>query len=272
MHCSKEIKLKLKLQHQTIFEANELQTLHESLALMQSDIRQRYVEVLDQSHHGTPSIIQTTHTGRPGRPRILIDPEFLSWAHGQTTTSRITRFLNVGRSTVRNTLLEHGITSPQANPFPTSSEDTPRDNGFGNTTEDDDILNPIEDDDILNPTLPIPSDSAANIENITGSGSVDPSTTSHLSTLTDSALDDTIIRLRSHYRRAGITMLHGMLRRIGLRVPHERIRQSLLRVDPVRRVFERIRIRRCEYRVAGPNALWHHDGQHGALFSQNLYL
>jgi hypothetical protein len=34
----------------------------------------------------------------------------------------------------------------------------------------------------------------------------------------------------------------------------------------VRRIFERIRIRRREYRVLGPNSLWHHDGQHGELF------
>ncbi len=61
-------------------------------------------------------------------------------------------------------------------------------------------------------------------------------------------------------------MLNGMLRRLGHRVPIEHIRQSLLRIDPVRQIFERIRIRRREYRVLGPNSLWHHDGQHGRFF------
>ena len=58
-------------------------------------------------------------------------------------------------------------------------------------------------------------------------------------------------------------MISGMLLRLGHRVQQARVRQSLLRIDPVRRVFERIRIRRRKYNVAGPNALWHHDGQHG---------
>lgn len=57
-------------------------------------------------------------------------------------------------------------------------------------------------------------------------------------------------------------MLDGMLRRLGHRVQYDRICQSLLRIDPVRQIFERIRIRQQTYRVAGPNALWHYDGQH----------
>ena len=41
--------------------------------------------------------------------------------------------------------------------------------------------------------------------------------------------------------------------------------------DPVRRIFERIRIRRRQYSVLGPNSLWHHDGQHGQ-YSQHMPL
>ena len=87
--------------------------------------------------------------------------------------------------------------------------------------------------------------------------------TGPLSTLSDQELDGLIAHLRLHYPRAGITTTHGMLRRIGHRLSRERVRAALLRVDPVCRTFERIRIQRCTYRVAGPNALWHHDGQHG---------
>jgi hypothetical protein len=54
-----------------------------------------------------------------------------------------------------------------------------------------------------------------------------------------------------------------MLLRLGHRIPREQLCQSLVRVDPVQRVFERIHIRRHVYSVPGPNALWHHDGQHG---------
>ncbi|KAF8186549.1 hypothetical protein K438DRAFT_1032782 [Mycena galopus ATCC 62051] len=44
-------------------------------------------------------------------------------------------------------------------------------------------------------------------------------------------------------------MFDGMLRRLGHHVPRERIRQSLVRVDPVQRVFQRITIRRRTYYV-----------------------
>ncbi|KAF8183360.1 hypothetical protein K438DRAFT_1501080, partial [Mycena galopus ATCC 62051] len=50
------------------------------------------------------------------------------------------------------------------------------------------------------------------------------------------------------------------------RVAIEQIRQSLLRIDPVWRIFERICIHRRDYRVLGPNSLWHHDGQHAEFF------
>jgi len=58
-------------------------------------------------------------------------------------------------------------------------------------------------------------------------------------------------------------MLDGMLRNLGHRIPRERIWQSLIRIDPVHQVFDRIQIHRWVYSVPGPNSLWHPDGQHG---------
>ncbi len=84
-----------------------------------------------------------------------------------------------------------------------------------------------------------------------------------LSLISDEDLDNLIALLRTHFRRAGVTTLWGMLRNLGQRVQRRRISESLSRIDPVQRIFQRIRIRRRTYEVAGPNALWHHDGQHG---------
>jgi len=58
-------------------------------------------------------------------------------------------------------------------------------------------------------------------------------------------------------------MLDGMLRNLGHQIPWEHIQQSLICMDPVHRVFDRIWIHRQVYSVPGPNSLWHHDGQHG---------
>jgi len=67
---------------------------------MQADIRRRYDETLDESHHGHPTIVETVHTGLRGRPQIRINPEFLQWAYNHRSVSGISRFLRVGRSTV----------------------------------------------------------------------------------------------------------------------------------------------------------------------------
>ncbi|KAJ7705834.1 hypothetical protein B0H14DRAFT_3099686 [Mycena olivaceomarginata] len=173
-------------------------------------------DAVDASHHGHPVLVQTISSGGPGRPRIYIDPDFLRWAYGQRSTAGISRFLGVGRSTVRNALIEHGIAQPQPTPFQTDT------NYF--------VTGPVSE-------------------------------------ISDDDLDMLLLRLRTHYRRAGLSMLNGMLRRLGHRVPTERVRQSLLRIDPVRRILSVYGFGRREYRVLGPNSLWHHDGQHGNLLS-----
>jgi hypothetical protein len=158
---------------------------------------------------------------------------------------------------VRNALIEHGIAQPQPTPFsPTDDIDD---------VDDNDAID--DNDDILDPDLPIPAagEFPPGIENLAPPSQPTTSFTGPVSEISDDDLDMLLLRLRTHYRRAGLSMLNGMLRRLGHRVPTERIRQSLLRIDPVRRIFERIRIRRRDYRVLGPNSLWHHDGQHGNL-------
>ncbi|KAF8127790.1 hypothetical protein K438DRAFT_1488092, partial [Mycena galopus ATCC 62051] len=103
--------------NQAIFPPEEFTTLETSLAAMRLDIRLEYQDAVDASHHGRPVLVQTISPDGPGRPRIYIDPDFLRWAYGQRSTASISRFLGVGRTTVRNALIAHGIVEPQQNPF-----------------------------------------------------------------------------------------------------------------------------------------------------------
>jgi hypothetical protein len=128
-------------------------------------------------------------------------------------------------------------------------------NPFPALAPDDSVPNEPSDD-ILDPQDPIPGVVRENSQ-----------ISSNISDIEDQSLDELIIRLRIHYRRAGVTMLRSMLLRLGYHIPRDRINEALLRIDPVQRVFQRIRIRRRVYSVPGPNALWHHDGQHGPTFS-----
>ena len=260
---------KFKLQHSQVFPRPELDTLQNNLALMRTDIRLSYTEALEGSHHGFPSVVTTIHSGNRGRPQVVFDPNFLAWAYNRRSISALARFLRVGRTTLRNALINHGIMVPQEIPNTLSTASLPNlPENVNFSMENDSNMDVVPPDDLLEPEIPLPAEIPQDVEDIASQlPPVDPPATFHTyyhhSTISDDDLDDLIIRLRMHFRRAGIRMISGMLLRLGHRVQQVRIRQSLLRIDPVRRVFKRIRIRRRTYSVAGPNALWHHDGQHG---------
>ncbi|KAF8217574.1 hypothetical protein K438DRAFT_1426376, partial [Mycena galopus ATCC 62051] len=167
--------------NQAIFPPEEFAILEPSLAAIRLDIRLEYQEAVDASHHGRPVIVQTIRSGGPGRPRIHIDPDFLRWAYGQRPTAGITRFLRLGRTIVRNALLEYGIAEPQQSPF-----DQPN---------------------AVSPTA---------------------SFTGPMSSISDDDLDMLLLRLRTHYRRAGLSMLNGMLRRLGLRASNNNTADTVL--------------------------------------------
>ncbi|KAF8169970.1 hypothetical protein K438DRAFT_2061381 [Mycena galopus ATCC 62051] len=133
---------------------------------------------------------------------------------------RPTAGISVGRTTARNALLEYGIAKPQQSPFY-------QPDALSASTNADPTNN-----DVLDPDLPIPS----------GDFPAEPtaSFTGPMSDISDDDLDMLLLRLRTHYRRAGLSMLNGMLHQLGHRVAIERICQSLLRIDPVWRIFERI--------------------------------
>ena len=233
----------------------------QNLAIMRNDIRTQYEISLSTSHYGRPPVVGVMRTGRRGRPRLVFDPGFLQWAMTQRTTSRIASFLSVGRTTLRQAMLDYGLAEPGDNPFLPEGSISP------DPLTSETVL--VSDDDILEPELPLPLTLPQEVVNATSFAQYSMSSTATLSTMTDDQLDNLLLQLKTHFRRAGITMLDGMLRQLGHRVPRDRIQASLLRIDPVHRVFNRIRIRRRVYSVPGPNSLWHHDGQHGEFNNRN---
>ena len=136
---------------------------------------------------------------------------------------------------VREEILNLGLAEPMQDPFASMPETHAND----------------EADDLLNPDAP--PNIAQHLVSYTGP----------LSQFTDNELDAILADLKKQFMHAGISMMDGMLHSMGIRVQCTRIRDLLLRIDPVHWVFERITIRRCTYSVPGPNSLWHHDGQHG---------
>lgn len=88
---------------------------------------------------------------------------------------------------------------------------------------------------------------------------------SYYSELTEEQLDGQIQDILECFPNSGYKQMLGHLRAKGLRVRIMRVRESMRRVDPIgilnRSLHLRI-IKRRKYSVAGPNALWHIDGNH----------
>jgi hypothetical protein len=64
----------------------------------------------------------------------------------------------------------------------------------------------------------------------------------------------------------GIRYMAGALTAAGIRVTRSSVRDSLNRLQPFRAVVRRDLVgQRRQYRVAGANSVWHHDGQHGLI-------
>ncbi|KAJ3826073.1 hypothetical protein F5880DRAFT_1456433, partial [Lentinula raphanica] len=105
-------------QHSNVFpDQAEWQTLCGNLQQMIFDVQTFHSQRLEQSHHGRPDVLCWETNGSAGRPRAVIDPEFLRWAYTHRTTTGIAEFLGLSRRTVRRALLEQGLVAPGNDPF-----------------------------------------------------------------------------------------------------------------------------------------------------------
>lgn len=85
--------------------------------------------------------------------------------------------------------------------------------------------------------------------------------------LDDASLDSIVTQILEIFPAFGRRMIGGHLLHLGHLVPREQIRASYERVMGAPAALTSRPLARRVYRVAGPNALWHHDGQHGKLKS-----
>ena len=84
--------------------------------------------------------------------------------------------------------------------------------------------------------------------------------------ISDEALRPRVEEWMTDQPTVGITMLKGALDSEGCYVQRNRVAQMLLEVRPERNtLYKKIYHRRKKYWCAGPNSVWHHDGQHGLV-------
>ena len=82
------------------------------------------------------------------------------------------------------------------------------------------------------------------------------------STFSDQELDN-VVRPITTNQRIGPNAMQGRLIALGHRVQRYRVRESMLRVAPEGAAIRAApTVQRRTYSVAGPNSLWHIDGNH----------
>lgn len=84
------------------------------------------------------------------------------------------------------------------------------------------------------------------------------------SDISNEGLDFLVKRFLEQNPNCGQIMIRGYLVSSGIHIQRRRIRESLVRVNPLQRRLHQ-RITRRRYRVPGANSLWHIDGHHSLI-------
>ena len=81
--------------------------------------------------------------------------------------------------------------------------------------------------------------------------------------ISDNELDEMVKNAIGMNRKLGPNAIRARLSVNGHKLQRSRVRQSMLRVDPGGNALRtHFPIKRRKYRVAGPNSVWHIDGNH----------
>ena len=177
----------------------------------------------DPAHRAIQPLIRFEATG--GRPRKVIDPDFLRESLNMRESSGIGRLIGVSGRTVRRNAIRWGLASAAAPVLITTHDE-----------------------------------STGEVTRVHNEHSVGRQPRS---SLTESELDRLICNVLQQFPNHGRLMISGQLASFGHYVTMHDIRASVRRVYGMPAQFGRQQIARREYRVAGPDSLWHHDGQHG---------
>jgi hypothetical protein len=190
------------------------------------------VQSEDLPHGPAVQVTYQEPTGHRGRPRIEIDYDFLAYGLELRGPTGLAPVAEVSSRTIRRRALEYGLVEPAA---------------------------PVYTETIDEATGDV-------IRMYTSS------TTGPVSTIADDDLDQLMHLILEIFPTFGRRMIAGNLRGLGHRVPTSRIRDSYYRVHGPPVSYSNTATGRQPYRVAGPNSLAHHDGQHGKCLPAELIM
>ncbi|KIO30078.1 hypothetical protein M407DRAFT_5781 [Tulasnella calospora MUT 4182] len=193
-------------------------TISTNISLLREEVWQAYQQVLDRSHHGTHHPVSYIRTGRSGRPRAVIDREWLTWAVQHHSTSAIATFLNLGRPEPQEYPFEPSSTCAQHISSPESHDMATSQLTMGGAKDWNEVG---QEGSGIAGDMPSLEPIGRERQNLAQARSY---TSRAISQLSDEDLDELIQGIRVHYPNAGLAMLHGSLHAVGHRVPREQVR------------------------------------------------
>jgi hypothetical protein len=211
------------------FSSTEFDVLKQSVDRMVQALESACHQSSDPPRGPALQVVSLLRTGKRGRPRIEIDRNFLQGALALRGPHKIAPVLRLdGRPVCGRTVRRRALEHNLSQPGAPVFIRTQ--NADGTVTQ------------------------------------IHQSSTSAVSVLSNDELDRHVSSILERFPDFGRRMLQGNLESEGHHVPCRRVFESYIRVHgPSSAVFSHRAIHRRKYHVAGPNSLWHHDGQHGKI-------
>ncbi|KAK7006659.1 hypothetical protein R3P38DRAFT_3601324 [Favolaschia claudopus] len=213
--------------HRAVFPPDEYATLQTSITDMVTALDLACHDSMDPPDAAPLTVAHRVRTGRRGRPRVEIDPQFLSAALDLRGPTGIAPEIGVSARTVRRAALRAGLSTVQIQPGA--------------------------------PVFQSRTNEQGQVE------VVHTSTAPPVSVISDADLDQLVASTLEVFPQFGRRMIRGHLKSQGYRIPRDRITASYLRVHGAPAIFGDRQISRKKYRVPGPMSLAHLDGQHGLI-------
>lgn len=210
-------------QHADVIPVPERQIMEQSIDAMLDALATADIQSQDLPSQPIMSVAHRAHTGGRGRPRIEIDYDFLAVGLDLRGPTGLAPVAGVASRTIRRRALEYGLAQPAAPVYTETMDDT--------TGE------------VIRTYV--------------------SSTSGPVSSMTDDEVDQIMHHILEIFPNFGRRMIAGHFRQLGHRLPTSRIRESYNRVHGPPVAYSNTATGRQPYRVAGPNSLSHHDGQHG---------
>lgn len=223
------------LQNRALFSAEEYAVIQSNAQMFTQALCTPLHASSDTPNQEAIEVVTRVQSGRHGRPRLEFNRAMLAQALETRNQTEVASEWGVSYKTIHRNALAFGLIQPGQHPFPPQAEPEAQ---------------------------PEAGRAGGEAEVAVVAGPPRQSRTRGRRELTDEELAGLVQECLTLFQIFGRNMVMGFLASRAVYASRDRIEAAVLRVNGIPRLFGD-RIERRVYAIAGPNAVWHHDGQHG---------